>query len=105
MRPSTATCTPPRRRSCAGCGLFGPTCMRFCLPASILGGAIAGAGIGLLAARQGEDDREFLLSGMAIAGLAASLGCTLAGASGVLGMAAAAVAAGTPIWLGARVRR
>ena len=89
----------------AGCELFGPSCMRFCLPAAILGGAIAGAGIGLLAARQGENDREFLLSGMAIAGLAASLGCTLAGASGVLGMAAAAVAAGTPIWLGARVRR
>ena len=87
----------------AGCGLFGPTCMRFCLPASILGGAIAGAGIGLLAARQGEDDREFLLCGLCPACERVDRCC--AGASGALGMAAATVAAGTPIWLGARVRR
>jgi len=89
----------------AGCNVFGPSCMRFCLPACVLGGVLVGAAVAVLAAREAEGEREFLLAGIAVAGLAASLGCTLAGAAGVLGMAAGAVAAGTPVWLGARTRR
>ena len=49
--------------------------------------------------------REFLLAGAAIAALTASIGCSLIGAGGVIGMALATVAAGAPVWLAVRAVR
>jgi len=89
----------------AGHAWLGPDCMRFCLPACVVGGAVAGAAIALLAARQADGEREFLLGGIAVAALAASLGCALAGSAGLLGMAMGAVVASAPILLIAHARR
>ncbi|HEX9578856.1 MAG TPA: hypothetical protein VF993_13975, partial [Myxococcales bacterium] len=63
---------------------FGPACMPYCLPASVLGGAVAGA---LIARQAAGHDRQlpFLLAALALAGLTGALGCTLAGTAGVLG--------------------
>jgi hypothetical protein len=88
----------------AGCSLFGPECMRFCLPACVAGGVVMGAALAFAARREEHGPREFLVAGAAIAALTASLGCSLAGATGVLGMAVGTLAAGAPIWLAARAR-
>jgi len=80
---------------------LGPSCMSFCLPACVLGGAIAGGLIGAAARRQ-EREAPFFVSALAIAGLMGALGCTLAGLAGVGGMLAGALLAGTPLLLVAR---
>lgn len=89
----------------AGHAWLGPGCLRFCLPACVVGGAIAGAAIATVAARQPDGESEFLAGGVAVAALAASLGCALAGSAGLAGMAIGAVATGTPVWLAAHARR
>ncbi|MFL5310730.1 MAG: hypothetical protein ACJ79H_09800 [Myxococcales bacterium] len=89
----------------AGCAVFGPGCMRFCLPACVAGGAVMGAVLALLAAREEQGGGQFLLASIAVAGLAASFGCTLAGAAGVAGMALGTLGAGTPVWLAVRAQR
>jgi hypothetical protein len=89
----------------AGCSLFGPQCMRFCLHACVAGGVAMGAALALTARREESGAHEFLLAGAAIAALAASLGCSLVGAGGVLGMAVGTLAAGAPIWIAARAVR
>ena len=89
----------------AGCAMFGPACMRFCLPACVVAGCVIGAALALLAAREERGPREFLLAGTAIAALTAALGCTLAGAAGVAGMAVGTLAMGAPVWIAARAHR
>jgi len=89
----------------AGHAWLGPGCMRFCLPACVVGGAVAGVAIATVASRQDDGEGEFLLGGIAIAALAASLGCTLAGGAGLLGMAMGALVTGAPVWLVAHARR
>ena len=74
---------------------LGPSCMMLGLPACILGGAAAGVLIASRAARD-ESGGRFLLAAGAVAGLMGALGCSLAGAAGVLGMVAGTVAAGAP---------
>ncbi len=64
-----------------------------------------GAAVAILARRQERGAGEFLVAGAVGAALTASLGCTLAGAGGVLGMALGTVLAGTPVWLAARAQR
>ena len=76
-------------------------CMSLCMPACVVGGALAGAFLALRAARD-ERGRVFLAAGVVIAGLVGSLGCTLAGLSGVVGMLAGVLVAGTPVLLAAR---
>ena len=75
---------------------FGSACMTFCLPACVLGGAIAGGVIGSAARRQ-EREAPFFASALAIAGLMGALGCTLSGVAGVGGMLAGALVAGAPL--------
>ena len=89
----------------AGCALFGPGCMRFCLPTCVVAGCMLGASLALLGAREEQGAREFLLAGIATAALAAALGCTVAGAAGVAGMAVGVLAAGAPVWVVARPQR
>jgi len=89
----------------AGCRIFCPACMRFCLLACVVGGCGMGAAVAILARRQEQGAGEFLAAGAVVAALTASLGCTLAGAGGVLGMALGTVLAGTPVWLAARAQR
>jgi hypothetical protein len=88
-----------------GCAMFGPVCMRFCLPACVVAGCAIGAVVATLARRQEHGALEFLAAGVSVAALTASLGCTVAGAAGVLGMAVGTVLAGTPVWLAARADR
>ena len=71
-------------------------CMSLCLPSCVAGGGIAGALLALRAAKE-QGGALFIASGLAIAGLMGALGCTLAGAGGVIGMAAGALAAGAPV--------
>jgi len=89
----------------AGCSMFGPASMRFCVPACVVAGGVVGAALALLAAREEHGAREFLLAGIAVAAVTASFGCTLGGAAGVVGMALGTVAAGAPVWLAARAHR
>ena len=76
-------------------------CMTLCLPSCVAGGAIAG---GFLALRAVRDERGgvFLAAAVAVAGLLGALGCTLAGLSGVAGMVAGVLVAGTPVLYAAR---
>jgi hypothetical protein len=105
LAAGTAAMFLPLAVRTAGCSLFGPQCMRFCIHACVAGGVAMGAGLALAARREESGAREFLLAGAAIAALTASLGCSLVGAAGVLGMALGTVAAGTPIWIVARASR
>jgi hypothetical protein len=89
----------------AGDSWLGVDCMRFCLPACVVGGALAGAAIASLAATEHDGEREFLVAGISLAALAASLGCGLAGTAGLAGMTIGALVAGTPVWLLAHARR
>jgi hypothetical protein len=84
-----------------GFACMGPSCMTLGVPACVLGGAIAGALIGARARRE-TSEPAFVLPALLLAGLTGALGCSMAGAAGVLGMVAGAVAAGTPLLLVAR---
>jgi hypothetical protein len=68
---------------------IGDACVAVCLVACVGGGLLAGALIGMRAAREDGDRLPFLLSAATVATLAASVGCVMAGASGVIGMIAA----------------
>jgi hypothetical protein len=83
-----------------GHACFGPACLKLGLPACIVGGALAGAMIGKVLAR--EPDPGVAAATIAIAALMGSLGCTIAGAAGVVGMLAGAVGAGAPVIVLAR---
>jgi len=89
----------------AGDAWLGVDCMRFCLPACVVGGALAGAAIASLAAAEQDGEGEFLLAGISLAAITASLGCGLAGSAGLAGMAIGALVAGTPVWFVAHARR
>lgn len=80
---------------------LGPSCMTLCLPACVIGGAVAGAVIGLRAHDQ-ENELFFVASALLVAGLTGALGCTLGGMAGVAGMLAGALVAGGPVLLVAR---
>jgi hypothetical protein len=84
-----------------GHACFGPACMSLCLPACVVGGAVAGVVIARSAARP-EPDRRFVVAAVTVAALTGALGCTIAGVAGVLGMIAGTVAAGTPVLVAAR---
>lgn len=91
----------PLLMATVGHACFGPACLSLCQPSCIAGGAVAGIVIARAAAQPGRDLR-FLAAAVAVAGLTGALGCTIAGAFGVLGMLAGAVAAGTPVLVAAR---
>ena len=46
----------------AGCSLFGPQCMRFCLHACVAGGVAIGAALALAARREESGAREFIIA-------------------------------------------
>jgi hypothetical protein len=79
-------------------------CHFACLSACALGGAAAGGVLAALAARDAEPG-EYAVGALCVAGLAASLGCSLAGIVGVATMVAAALAVGAPAWRLAHARR
>ena len=84
-----------------GHACMGDACLSLCLPACVLGGAISGAFLAHRAARE-ERGRVFLAAAVGLAGVLGALGCTLAGFSGVVGMAGGALVAGTPVLYAAR---
>jgi hypothetical protein len=79
-------------------------CFTLCLPACCVGGAIAGAALLLSARRQSDPSRkrEYLAAALALAALTGSIGCAVAGVSGILGMLAATVLTSAPAWRSAR---
>jgi hypothetical protein len=95
----------PLALSTAGCRMFGEACMRFCLPACVAGGLAMGFALATVARRREQGEAEFLAGGAAVAALTASLGCTLAGAGGIVAMAVGTLLAGAPVWLAARAPR
>ncbi len=84
-----------------GFACMGPACMALGVPACVLGGVVAGVLIGTRA-RFEEHEAAFFLPALLLAGLTGALGCSMAGAAGVLGMLVGAVLAGTPVLLAAR---
>jgi len=56
------------------------------LAVAVIGGVASGAIVVYYAAREQEDRTAFVLAGGAVAALAGSLGCVIAGLSGVLAM-------------------
>ncbi|TMA26280.1 MAG: hypothetical protein E6J78_14065 [Deltaproteobacteria bacterium] len=84
-----------------GHACIGPACMALCMPSCVVGGAAGGAFIALRA-RFEERPAPFALAALAVAGLMGALGCTLAGAAGVVGMLAGAVVAGAPVLISVR---
>lgn len=84
-----------------GHACLGPSCMMLGIPACVVGGAAAGALIASRAAGE-ESGGRFLLAAATVAGLMGALGCSLAGAAGVLGMLAGIVLAGAPTLLAFR---
>jgi hypothetical protein len=86
-----------------GHACLGPSCMSLCLPACIGGGALSGAFLAFRAARE-EQSARYLVAGFALAGLMGSLGCTMGGAAGVVGMLAGALGLGGPVLLASRAR-
>jgi len=91
----------PLLMATVGHACFGPACMSLCLPACVVGGAVAGVVIAKSAARRDPDPR-FLAAAIAVAALTGALGCTIAGVAGVLGMLGGTVAAGAPVLVAAR---
>jgi hypothetical protein len=81
-----------------GHACLGPSCMMLGIPVCVAGGAGAGVLIALRAVRD-EGGGPFLLAAVAVAGLMGALGCSIAGAAGVLGMLAGILLAGTPVLL------
>ncbi|MGE5048433.1 MAG: hypothetical protein ACM3PC_07710 [Deltaproteobacteria bacterium] len=79
-----------------GHACLGPACMTLGIPACIVGGAAAGALIASRAARE-ESGGRFLVAALSVAGLMGALGCSLAGAAGVLGMLAGLALTSAPI--------
>jgi len=84
-----------------GHACFGPACMSLALPACVVGGGLAGVVIARTTVRR-DADLPFVLGALAVAALTGALGCTLAGAAGVLGMLAGVVMAGAPVLVAAR---
>ena len=91
----------PLLMATVGHACLGPACMSLALPACIAGGGLAGLVIARTTARR-DADLPFLLGALAVAALTGALGCTIAGAAGVLGMLAGVVVAGAPVLVAAR---
>jgi len=73
-------------------------CMSLCLPACCIGGLIAGAIVAARARQETDLDERRLFLGAAcvIVALTGAVGCTVAGAAGVLGMMGATLLASAP---------
>lgn len=83
----------------------GGECWALCMEACIGGGFIAGGIVGMRAMSQHTSRGAFFAAALAIAALAGSLGCVMSGVAGVLGMTAGMLVSGTPLVIGARLRR
>ena len=70
-----------------------------CLPASFVSGVIAGA---LVSSRAADEDHRlaFWLAAIGVTALTGTLGCSVAGGAGVLGLMAGVVAGSAPVVLG-----
>jgi hypothetical protein len=88
----------------AGVVCVGGSCVSICLLACFGGGIVAGAAIAFVAARLGEGQRPFFAAASTIAGLTGGLGCVLAGFGGIVGLAAGAAVAATPVLVLNRAR-
>jgi hypothetical protein len=75
------------------------SCSLWCAWSCVVGGVLAGGVVGWRAAGFGEGRAGFLLSSAFVAGLTGAMGCFLAGAVGVSGMALGFLVAIAPIVL------
>jgi hypothetical protein len=83
---------------------LGSTDLDPCLPASFLSGVIAGAFVSARAMDE-EHQLSFWLAAVAITALTGTLGCSVAGSAGVIGLMAGVVAGTGPVILRAGLRR
>ncbi len=87
---------------CSGCGPAAT--MPLCIAACVGAGAVAGALLGLLAARE-ERRLTFAAVALVFAGTAGALGCVFAGAGGLVGLAIGLLLGGVaPLLAAARPR-
>jgi hypothetical protein len=87
-----------------GAGWLGGATVDPCLPASFLSGILAGVFVSLRAV----DERHhvaFWVAAVCVAALTGTLGCSVAGGAGVLGLLAGVVAGTAPVVLRAEMRR
>lgn len=90
-----------------GHGCSGMTCClegqcTTCLVVCVGAGLVSGAVLAMAALTEARDSRRLLASAAAVSVIAGSLGCVIAGASGVLGMVLGTLAASTPILISRR---
>jgi hypothetical protein len=78
-------------------------CFDLCLRSTLAAGAIAGALVALRAARK-ERHWSFCLAAISVAGFLGTLGCSVAGGAGVLGLLAGVAASSAPVLLRAQLR-
>jgi hypothetical protein len=91
----------PLLMATVGHACFGPLGASLGLPACILGGGLAGVFLARTTARR-DADLPFVLAALAVAAMTGSLGCTIAGVTGVVGMLAGVVVGGAPVLVAAR---
>jgi hypothetical protein len=75
-----------------------------CLPASFLSGVLAGVVVSMRAVDE-KQHLSFWLAAVATTALTGTLGCSVAGSAGVLGLMAGVVAGTTPVVLRTALRR
>ena len=80
-------------------GACSASCSLWCAWSCIVGGSVAGAVVGWRAASYAGNRGAFLLASAAVAGLTGAMGCFLAGALGVSGMALGFLVAVAPVVL------
>jgi hypothetical protein len=79
-------------------------CWSTTVPLSIAGGFAAGIVVALQAARMAQHRLAFVLSGVAVAAMAGSLGCLAGGVASLMGLTAGVVGGALPILAYAHVR-
>jgi hypothetical protein len=88
----------------AGTICLGSNCFSICLISCFGGGVLSGAAIAMRAGRLDEGRPQFVAAASTVAGLTGGLGCVLAGAGGVIGLAVGSVLAAAPVLALSRAR-
>jgi hypothetical protein len=83
---------------------LGGKCLDPCVPSCLVAGAIAGGLVALRAVRE-ERHWSFWLAALAVTALLGTLGCSVAGGAGVVGLFAGVVAGSAPVLVRAELRR
>jgi hypothetical protein len=94
----------PLLMRCVGIVWLGGAAIDPCLPASFASGVLAGIFVSVRAVDE-KGSLSFWLAAVAVAALTGTLGCSIAGSAGVLGLMAGVVAGAAPVVLRAELPR